>query len=230
MVKKELVLDSCMKNYINSAEIEELASKVREREKATSVEIVTMVVKKSAATRHVFWLLVLIALSVFIELNVYLFPELTYPQQLAFFALEVFVSFGIGTLSRFFYFQRLFTSDRDLQKQVASRAQVEFYNNKLNETAGRTGILIFVSLMERRVMVLADKSITDKLPKETWTEVVDNLIADLRTKRLSKGLEKAVEHISKLVSPLFPAQDSNPNELSDYIIIEGASSEEPDPA
>ncbi len=229
--KKDFCLPSWVMRFISHDEVQALAKRVSELEKDTSVEIVTMVVGKSSATRHVVWILLLIFLCAFFEINVYLFPQLTQLQEVGVFALEMLMSFSLSHLfSRMHFFQRLLTHDKDLQEQVAKRAQVEFHGQNLTATEGRTGVLIFISLMEHRVMILADKSIVEKLPKETWTNAVNELIAYLRKGQLAEGITKAVEHVSKLVTPIFPAQDSNPNELTDYVIIEGATSEFPDKA
>lgn len=206
--------------YINKSEVESLAKKVGELEKGTSVEIVTMVVEKSSVKRHVFWFLVIASYSILYAAQREFFWDLSFQlaTSMGLLVVSVLAAWGLNRLFPHF-FTRLFTDDRDLETQVLQRAQVEFHNKNLSATSGHTGVLIFISILERCVVVLADKHVSEKLPKETWKQVVQNLSSDLKRRDLAKGLIRAVEDVSKLVTPLFPAHNDNPNELTDHLII-----------
>jgi putative membrane protein len=67
-------------------------------------------------------------------------------------------------------------------RQVEARALLAFYQSNIQRTIGATGVLIFVSLMERRAVVLADKAIDELVPKDTWRALCDQLIAGIRAK------------------------------------------------
>ncbi len=213
-------------NYITRAEIENLAKDIARLEEKTSVEIVTMTVQRSTAIGHVPWLLGLFLFVTILEVHGSFLALLPIEYQLPLHIVEVVVSLLLGyALTKISpTLQRMFTTDTDMAQQVNLRAQVEFHNNKLSDTSGRTGILIFVSFMEHRVVVLADKSVSDKFAANTWDEVVTNLILDLKQKQLARGLTKAVEHVSKLVTPQFPVQTNDSNELTNHLIIEGVDS------
>jgi len=74
-------------------------------------------------------------------------------------------------LQRFDFVQRALTPRIDQMRQVDLRAQIEFYELGVSQTEDRTGILLFVSLMEHRAVVLADHSIAEKLDAEIWQEL-----------------------------------------------------------
>lgn len=212
--------------YIKNDEIEKLSEQIRELEKHTSVEIVTMVVEGSSTRRHVFWILALCLYVLLGSLERFYFWNYSLTLQGAFLVAEII---GATTLAWILLkifphaLTRIFTDDRDHEIQVSLRAQVEFYNQSLTSTANRTGVLIFISILEHQVVVLADKNIAEVLPSSTWQDVVRDLISDLKQKKLAHGLSRAVEHVSKLVTPKFPVQNQNPNELTDYLIIEGVT-------
>jgi len=216
-----------LSSYITKQDVSDLASKVAHLERNTSVEIASIIVSKSSATGHVFWILLLSFLSGFYGVNNFLNLS-GFWQHVGMVSLETALSAGLSIwCGRLFCIQRWLTMGRDLEYQVRLRAVTEFHNRKINETKGRTGVLIFISFMEHRVVILGDQSISHHLPQEIWTEVVNNLVAELKRKNLARGLEKAVERISELVTPIFPAHNTNPNELTNYLIIEGIESTHP---
>lgn len=114
---------------------------------------------------------------------------------------------------------RLFASAADLDGQVHYRAFEEFHKAGLTNTAGRTGILIFLSLEERRVVVLADQAIAAKLPPETWHGVVATITDSIRQGQLVRGLCDAISDCAELLAPHFPRAMDDVNELKDSLIL-----------
>jgi putative membrane protein len=91
----------------------------------------------------------------------------------------------------------------------------------LHRTQGRTGILLFVSLLEHRVQVLADQGINDRVPSGTWDEVVQGIVAGIRADRPAEALCRAIEQCGELLTHHCPSGSGrNPNELPDRLIQE----------
>jgi putative membrane protein len=59
-------------------------------------------------------------------------------------------------------------------------AEQVFREHGLHNTNGRTGILTLVPLLERRVRVLADTGINDRIPAGTWDGLVNGIIDSIR--------------------------------------------------
>ena len=88
-------------------------------------------------------------------------------------------------------------------------------------TKGRTGILILVSLLERRVHVLADKGINDHVPAGTWDGLVNGIIDGIRTGQATDAICAAIAKCGTLLAEVSPADSGeNPNELPDTLIQE----------
>ena len=104
-------------------------------------------------------------------------------------------------------------------RQVDLRAQVEFYELEMSHTQGRTGILLFVSLMEHRAVVLADRSIAEHLDAEIWQELIDLMIEGVKRDDLATGLSQAIQRCGELLSPHFPLADDDVNELRDHLVV-----------
>jgi putative membrane protein len=61
--------------------------------------------------------------------------------------------------------------------RVRERAQEQFLVHGLDRTRERTGVLIFVSLQDRRAEVLADTGISARVDASIWSEPVEDLVA-----------------------------------------------------
>lgn len=117
------------------------------------------------------------------------------------------------------FFQRAYMSFQDLKHLVHQRALIEFYQSKIQQTKDHTGILIFISLLEREVVVIADKGISDKLSQETWKEVVDLILLGMKEKKAAQGLIKGIQRCGIVLSQHFPIQPHDKNELPNKLII-----------
>lgn len=105
--------------------------------------------------------------------------------------------------------RRAFTGEAELQRKAEIAARSAFQEHGLRRTEGRTGILIFVALLEHRVVVLADEAIDRALgPDESWQEVVDLVLEGLRGGDAVGGIERAIARCGEMLAhPLPPAED-----------------------
>jgi putative membrane protein len=104
---------------------------------------------------------------------------------------------------------------------VAERAERAFAEHRLAHTVRRTGILIFVALLEQRVVVLADEGIHRALgPGESWQDVVALAVDGLRSGRAVAGLEAAVRRCGEILAAHRPPPPENPDELPAAVVLE----------
>ena len=116
---------------------------------------------------------------------------------------------------------RFFTSKERMTSKVRWRAERAFYEHGLYKTREGTGILIMVSLLERRVQVLADKAINERVPPGTWDDLVRDLVQGIKDGRPTDAFCRAIERCGDLLAQHFPARPGdNPDELSDDLIQE----------
>lgn len=104
-------------------------------------------------------------------------------------------------------------------KAVRRRAHREFNSMGIRNTAGHTGILIMLSLKERRVEVLADKGINDKVAQKTWDDIVEIITSNIKQGKQAAGIIQAVDFAGKVLAEHFPRQNDDKNELSDEVEI-----------
>ena len=100
---------------------------------------------------------------------------------------------------------------------VDRAARLAFLSQGLVETRDRTGILIFVSLLEHRVEVIADRGIDTKVQPGTWDGVVDATLSGIRERRAEEGLCEAIRTCGELLAAEFPPRPDDTDELANRL-------------
>ena len=88
--------------------------------------------------------------------------------------------------------RRLLTPGRLKHAQVHARAMEQFAH-RLHATRAATGVLIFASLAERRVEIVADEAIHAKVTPQTWDRAVQAALGPIRAGDAAAGLIAAIE-------------------------------------
>jgi putative membrane protein len=86
-----------------------------------------------------------------------------------------------------------------LEDAVQRRAKEIFFDRGIARTKSRDGVLIFASLLERRVAVLADEAVRAKVPPEAWAPVIAAMTAAAGDGREADGLVAAVEKAAEIL-------------------------------
>jgi putative membrane protein len=86
---------------------------------------------------------------------------------------------------------------------VHARAMEQFMH-RLHTTSAHTGVLIFASLAERRVEVIADEAIHVKVGDAPWNEAVARATAMLRKGDAAGGLAAAIAVCGQALAKDFP--------------------------
>jgi putative membrane protein len=103
-------------------------------------------------------------------------------------------------------------------RRVRRRAVTIFKAAAERRTAGRTGILIYLSIAERRAEIVADEAILKVTDEHTWGEAMTALIADVRAGRPAEGIVAAIERVGTVLTQHFPRSAGDINELPDKLI------------
>jgi putative membrane protein len=103
-------------------------------------------------------------------------------------------------------------------RRVRRRAIAHFRASCEGKTRGRTGILIYLSLGERRAEIVADQAINDKVELEVWGEAMACLVDEVRAGRIGRGMALAVEKVGKVLAEHLPRSQGDTNELPDRLI------------
>ena len=202
-------------NSISARDAERISTAIAEAERNTSGEIVAVLADQSSRYQHIpfMWaaLLALIVPWPLIHFTWMPVQQIFLFQLLAFFALLAIAWHPSVRVS--------LVPKGILNANTRRRASEQFLARNLHTTEGRTGVLIFVSLAEKRVEIIADHGIDALVPKGTWQKIVDQLTADIGAGRAVEGFERAIKQIGELLAAHFPPGRGDPNELPDHLIV-----------
>ncbi len=202
LVSRE-VGQSALSRFFSQADQERIAEAVREAERRTAGEIVPYVVGRSDGYEAAMWrgglFFGLLALAVFV--GVRRFTAVWLPLDAVTMA-ETTCAAGCGgmLLVRLVpALKRLFAGDALMTRRVSQRAAEAFLSEEVFHTRDRTGILIFLSLFERKVLVVGDSGIHAKAPPGAWADVVQRIVSGIRSGRPAEGLIDAIRQSGALL-------------------------------
>jgi putative membrane protein len=103
-------------------------------------------------------------------------------------------------------------------RRVRRRAVELFRAGTEKRTKGRTGILLYLSLLEHRAEIVADEAIHSRVEPDVWGEAMAALVDGVKAGRPGEGMALAVEKIGEVLAQCLPPTLDNPNELPDRLI------------
>ena len=89
-----------------------------------------------------------------------------------------------------------------------------FYEAGIANTNEEMGVLIYLSLLERRLELIADRGVLKKVPAQDWNHETFEL-HQLGKNPEPNAFQKAIEQFGKVLAAHIPATGENPNELPD---------------
>jgi putative membrane protein len=108
---------------------------------------------------------------------------------------------------------------RAVQRARAHRGAIEqFFLRGLAHTRHRCGVLIFVSMAEHYVRIVADQGVAAKVAQSEWKDAVDALTGHMRHGRIAAGFIAAIERCGAVLAAHAPP-DGTPDNLPDRIFV-----------
>ncbi|MCL4215783.1 MAG: hypothetical protein KJ052_02075 [Candidatus Hydrogenedentes bacterium] len=116
--------------------------------------------------------------------------------------------------------RRLFVSRQEMEDEVEARARALFYDERIHHTAGRTGVLIYISLFERMATIVADDAVMKAIGKDAVDEMCAALTGNLRIDiGLAQAMCDAIKDAGYRLEPALPRAQDDVNELEDALVI-----------
>jgi putative membrane protein len=189
-----------------------LAQCVKEIENATDAELVIVVRRVSgsyAQADYLFGFLLALLVLLFLLFSPFDFHTYWVPIDV----ILLFVG-GAFISSRSNFLRRTFTSEKFRAKTVRTAAAAMFYEAGIANTNAEMGLLIYLSLLERKLELIADRGVLKKVPAQDWNHELHELNAVGRKPNPS-DFQAALVRFGRLLAANVPATGENPNELPD---------------
>jgi putative membrane protein len=193
---------------------EALRGAVRAVEERSAAEVVILVRERSGPYLHAS--LLSGAIAAYLTLGFQLFSPWEYSLLLIQLAPAV-VGTAIGLLTSVLPdLQRLLTPRHIREGYVRTKARAAFHDHGVADTRGRTGILVYVSRLERQAEVLADRGVRNAVEAEAWERVALAIRSAAGHRRPdAAALAIAIASLGDLLQPVLPRQADDVNELAD---------------
>lgn len=200
------------RSQFDQSACDRLAECVREIEGGTDAEIVIVVRARSGAYRHADYLCG--AILAFAGLLFLLFSPFDFHHYWV--AIDVALLFGLGVYlsAHSSSVRRLLTSERYRAEAVRRGAAAMFYEAGIANTEAEMGVLIYLSLLERRLELIADRGVLKAAPPLEWNECQYELHRAGRKPHL-ETLITALRRMGAMLAECLPPTGQNPNELPD---------------
>jgi putative membrane protein len=213
-----------MKQILSDTDRTLLDKRIAEAEIATKAQIVLATVKRSDSYAEIPWKAFAFGSSIaglVVFLLDLLLPGWITDKVLLFTVAAILATGALFVLLTVLFsgFARLFLSESREETETIQYAESLFLARELYATEGRRGILVLVSQFERRVVILPDKGVSDRISNEVIKNIISKMTRYLRQNEVRKALETGLE---ELVTELYPSAASRPdkNELLNEIIEE----------
>jgi putative membrane protein len=204
-----------VKSLLSEADAREVEAAVARVEAGSAAEVVVAVLPRSGDYWQVRVLLAaawsLAAGLAFLHFEPWREPALALVYEVVAGILAFWLG-GWGPL------QRRLAGARQVEQAVRARAFQLFAERGLQGTRGRTALLIFVSELERRVVLLGDRTLNERLGQRGWDEQVELLVRHIREGHARRGLLAVLERLEPLLAELAPREPDDVNELPDAVL------------
>ena len=201
--------------FLTNQEKQTISDAIRKAESQTSGEIVTVIARSADDYFYIptLWagLLALLTPGVLmlspVEIDFYVI-----------YAIQVLV-FVLATMLFRWTPLKLALIPKAVKYRRASRlAHEQFIQQGLHQTENRNGLLLFVSVAERYVEIIADQGINDCVSSDTWQNIVNEFVGQVKQGKITEGFLKAIEQSANLLQTHFPAKTEDTNELPNHLI------------
>ncbi|HEY0142356.1 MAG TPA: hypothetical protein VGF48_15765 [Thermoanaerobaculia bacterium] len=199
-----------MPDKFDDAAARAIGDAVRELENRSAAELVVEVRARSGSYAHADGrfaaALVLASLAGIVFMPWVVPPVTVLLDAIAFYAVGIVIARRSSAL------RRLFTRQRERLEAVRTHAAALFHDRGIGNTTSETGVLLYVSLLERRMEVLADRGLLRRVNANDWNAALMELHGDEAIG--PEAVLGAIRALGVVLERDLPADDVNPDDLS----------------
>lgn len=203
---------------LSQSEVKKIEALITACEQKTDAEFVPVVVKQSDLYPAAHFRLALF-LGLLIPIGLYYLPWTFYDPIWYLYAQlpALIVGYLLGYHKKL---KRLFSTRFEMTEEVRQCAQEFFLTNGLHATTKRSAILIFVSLLERRIEIIADTNVINALStgerKTLLRDKIKLFQKEMKTLPLHQALEDLISALAQELTAHLP-KTSAESEIADQM-------------
>jgi uncharacterized membrane protein len=115
---------------------------------------------------------------------------------------------------------RVFVESRCRFVDPVDRASEIFWSLKMDQTAQRNAVLVYVAIKDKQLALFGDKGIHEKVGDAFWNEKVKKILTHMGQETYAEGISRIVGDIGEALRLHFPYdRGTDKNELADDIVF-----------
>lgn len=186
---------------------------VREAERGTAAELIVVVARRSGSYLDV-------ALSVggaaaMATLLIALFAPAAFPPLAVAIEVPAVFAFAAWLANRTPRLLRALTPASRMRSQVERAAAEHFLAEAVHGTRGRTGLLVYLSLLEEAVALVPDLGLEGRLPSAWWSEVGWSEGGEPTRPRTQEDVLRGIAAVGAILKARVPSDGTDVNEAPD---------------
>ena len=130
----------------------------------------------------------------------------------------IFAGFCGFALSRWVGLRRLLMASDRVNRAVKRAAYAHFHARGVHQTLERTGILVFVSRYERKIVLVPDSGIETRLSQQLWAGWAEKFGSASSERELLENLKAQMEAFEGPFRRQSPRRDDDIDELSNQMV------------
>lgn len=210
-----------MKSGLSENDKDLLEKRIAEAEKLTKTQIVLATVRRSDCYREIPWKAFALGASaaglLVLSLDLIFFGWLRNTTVI----ISIVAILAIGALVALLTilipgFAKWFLPDSRAETETRQYAETMFLSRELFATERRTGILLVISMFERKVVILPDNGLKDVVSKDDLKKIIALMKLPLAEYKFRQAMEIALNELIKILT--VSTVEKYANELPDKII------------
>jgi putative membrane protein len=182
-------------------------------ERGTGAELIVVVAARSGTYLDVALLAGAAAAS--LTLLVALFAPAVFPPAVVAVEVPLVLAIAAWLAHRTPALLRALTPQARMRRQVDRAAAAHFLAEAVHGTRRRTGLLVYLSLLEEHVALIPDLGLEGKIPSAVWSEVAWGTDGDRKRPRSGSDFAGGIDQIGAILRTRVPADDTDGNESPD---------------
>jgi putative membrane protein len=193
-----------------------IVAAVRELESRSAAELVVEIRARSGSYAHADGRFA--ALLTFVSLVVLVYMPIVVPPVAILLDVVAVYVLGHGIARRSMAVRRLFSTRRERLAAVRTHAAALFHDRGVANTAAETGVLLYASLLERKIELLADRAMLQAVAASEWNALLDDL--HRQPELDEETILSTIRTLAAILERAAPAEGANADELPNAVALE----------
>lgn len=113
--------------------------------------------------------------------------------------------------------RRAFTRRQTRRQQVETAARATFVERRVHGTSGRTGILLYISVLEREAVMVVDVGVEALAATDAWRKAAGEIEAAVRADADGTVVAERLQGLAAILSPALARGASDVDELANEV-------------